>query len=127
MIPSYLRVSNPIDCGGPPVADARGRKILDAILADPNIDIVQACIYGEVDCTDTKMLATAAQLRSQWEEGGIAFYPINRADRELGLGPLFGRYPGESDAVVYGAALHRLGRLRDAVAAIHAELEAGGR
>ena len=27
LIPSYLRVSNPIDCGGPPVADARGRKI----------------------------------------------------------------------------------------------------
>ena len=26
-----LRVSNPVDCGGPPVADARGRQILDAI------------------------------------------------------------------------------------------------
>jgi glucoamylase len=62
---------------------------------DPNIDIVQACIYGGVPITDTRMLATAAQLRSQWEEGGIAFYPINKADRELGLGPLFGRYPGD--------------------------------
>jgi glucoamylase len=62
---------------------------------DPNIDIVQACIYGAVPCTDTKVLATAAQLRSQWEEGGVAFYPINKADRELGLGPMFGRYPGD--------------------------------
>lgn len=62
---------------------------------DPNIDIVQACIYGGVRCTDTKTLATAAQLRSQWEEGGIAFYPINKADQERGLGPLFGRYPGD--------------------------------
>ncbi|GAA2903581.1 glucoamylase [Actinoplanes cyaneus] len=62
---------------------------------DPNIDIVQACLYGAVPCTDTRMLATAAQLRSQWEEGGAAFYPINKADRELGLGPLFGRYPAD--------------------------------
>jgi hypothetical protein len=29
-----------------------------------NIDIVSACIYGAVPCTDTKLLATAAQLRS---------------------------------------------------------------
>lgn len=62
---------------------------------DPNIDIVQACVYGAVPCTDTKLLATAAQLRSQWEEGGSAFYPINAADAELGFGPMFGRYPGD--------------------------------
>ncbi len=30
---------------------------------DPNIDIVQAWIYGALPCTDTKMLATAARLR----------------------------------------------------------------
>lgn len=63
---------------------------------DPNIDIVQACIYGAVPCTDTRLLATAAQLRAQWEEGGLAAYPINTADRERGLGPLFGRYPGDT-------------------------------
>lgn len=63
---------------------------------DPNIDIVQAAVYGAVPVTDTKLLATAAQLRSQWEEGGIAFYPINKADKEnFGIGPLFGRYPGD--------------------------------
>jgi glucoamylase len=62
---------------------------------DPNIDIVQACIYGAVPCTDPKMLSTAAQLRQQWEEGGIAFYPINAADKKLGMGPMFGRYPGD--------------------------------
>ena len=43
LIPSYLRVSNPVDCGGPPVADERGRKILDAIVADPNVDIARSC------------------------------------------------------------------------------------
>jgi glucoamylase len=63
---------------------------------DPNIDIVQSAVYGAVPVTDTKLLATAAQLRSQWEEGGIAFYPINKADKEqFGIGPLFGRYPGD--------------------------------
>ncbi|MGZ6911972.1 MAG: acetate--CoA ligase family protein [Acidimicrobiia bacterium] len=48
LIPEYLRVSNPVDCGGPPVADARGRKILDAIVADPNVDVVIVPITGAV-------------------------------------------------------------------------------
>jgi acetate---CoA ligase (ADP-forming) len=49
LIPTYLRVSNPVDCGGPPVADARGRRILDAILADPNVDVLVVPITGAVD------------------------------------------------------------------------------
>ncbi len=48
LIPAYLRVSNPVDCGGPPVADARGRRILDAILADKRVDIVVIPITGAV-------------------------------------------------------------------------------
>jgi acyl-CoA synthetase (NDP forming) len=48
LIPGYLRVSNPVDCGGPPVADARGRKILDVILADQNVDILVIPITGAV-------------------------------------------------------------------------------
>jgi acyl-CoA synthetase (NDP forming) len=48
LIPAYLRVSNPVDCGGPPVADARGRRIIDAILADPNVDILVVPITGAV-------------------------------------------------------------------------------
>ncbi|MGQ0805264.1 MAG: acetate--CoA ligase family protein [Actinomycetota bacterium] len=49
MIPSYLRVSNPVDCGGPPVADERGRKILDTILADSHVDVLVVPITGAVD------------------------------------------------------------------------------
>lgn len=48
LIPAYLRVSNPVDCGGPPVADRRGRQILDAIVADPKVDIVVVPITGAV-------------------------------------------------------------------------------
>ena len=49
LIPDYLRVSNPVDCGGPPVADARGRAILELLLADPTIDLLVVPITGAVD------------------------------------------------------------------------------
>lgn len=63
---------------------------------DPNIDIVQAGIYGAVSCTDTKLLATAAQLRSAWAEpSSPEYYPVNGSDATLGYGPMFGRYPGD--------------------------------
>ena len=45
-IPPYLRVSNPVDNGGAPSADWRGRKILDAIVADPNVDLIICPITG---------------------------------------------------------------------------------
>ena len=45
-IPSYLRVSNPVDNGGAPSADWRGRKILDAIVADPNVGMLICPITG---------------------------------------------------------------------------------
>jgi glucoamylase len=64
---------------------------------DPNIDILCACIYGAIPCTDTKLLATAARLRSQWADDGSPYqYPINAADHKLGLGPLLGRYPEDT-------------------------------
>jgi glucoamylase len=63
---------------------------------DPNIDIVQACIYGAVPCTDTRMLATAAQLRSTWADADSSeVYPINLTDARRGMGPMLGRYPGD--------------------------------
>ncbi|HTT51014.1 MAG TPA: glycoside hydrolase family 15 protein [Streptosporangiaceae bacterium] len=63
---------------------------------DPNIDIVMAAIYGAVSVTDTKLLATAALLRSQWSDPASAyFYPINGADQQRGIGPMLGRYPGD--------------------------------
>jgi glucoamylase len=63
---------------------------------DPNIDIVAATIYGAVAVTDTKLLATAALLRSQWADpASTYFYPINGADQQRGIGPMLGRYPGD--------------------------------
>ncbi|MFC9241303.1 acetate--CoA ligase family protein [Streptomyces decoyicus] len=45
-IPDYLNVANPIDNGGHPVGDWRGRKIIDAILADPSIGVLICPITG---------------------------------------------------------------------------------
>jgi glucoamylase len=64
---------------------------------DPNIDIVMAAIYGAVPVTDTRLLATAALLRSQWADPDSKyFYPINGADAQRGIGPVLGRYPGDT-------------------------------
>jgi Acyl-CoA synthetase (NDP forming) len=49
LIPSYLRVSNPVDCGGPPVMTSAGRKILDAIVADKNVDVLIVPITGALE------------------------------------------------------------------------------
>jgi glucoamylase len=63
---------------------------------DPNIDIVMAAIYGAVAVTDTRLLATAAALRSQWSDpASTYFYPVNGADQGRGVGPMLGRYPGD--------------------------------
>ncbi|MEU9112033.1 acetate--CoA ligase family protein [Streptomyces sp. NPDC048483] len=45
-IPEYLNVANPIDNGGHPVGDWRGRKIIDAILADPSVGVLICPITG---------------------------------------------------------------------------------
>ena len=64
---------------------------------NPNIDIVTGAIYGAVPVTDTKLLATAALLRSQWADPNSPnYYPINGADQQRGIGPLLGRYPGDT-------------------------------
>ncbi|MFK0151376.1 acetate--CoA ligase family protein [Streptomyces sp. NPDC090493] len=45
-IPEYLSVANPVDNGGHPVGDWRGRKIIDAILADPEVGVLVCPITG---------------------------------------------------------------------------------
>ena len=63
---------------------------------DPNVDIVMAGIYGGLPPADTRMLATAARIRSQWTDPASSFaYPINTADQARGVGPLMGRYPDD--------------------------------
>jgi acyl-CoA synthetase (NDP forming) len=57
LIAPYLRVSNPVDNGGPPSTDERGPRIIEAILADPGVDLVVCPITGAVE-TISRPLAT---------------------------------------------------------------------
>lgn len=69
----------------------------DEVGYDPNIDIVCAAIYGDIAVTDTRLLATAGHLRRIWSDpGSDCLYPINAADETRGIGPLMGRYPGDT-------------------------------
>lgn len=54
-IPPYLRVSNPVDNGGPPVRDWRGPKIIEAIVADPNVDLILCPITGALPSMADKL------------------------------------------------------------------------
>ncbi|MFF4564035.1 acetate--CoA ligase family protein [Streptomyces sp. NPDC001435] len=45
-IPEYLSVANPVDNGGHPVGDRRGRKIIDSILDDPEVGVLICPITG---------------------------------------------------------------------------------
>lgn len=48
LIPGYLDVSNPVDCGGPPAGDERGPQIIDALLADDDVAVLLTVINGPV-------------------------------------------------------------------------------
>ncbi|MCA1833338.1 MAG: acetate--CoA ligase family protein [Actinomycetota bacterium] len=54
-IPGFLRVSNPIDSGGIATGDERGPKILDAILADPHVDVLIAPVAGSFSPISDKL------------------------------------------------------------------------
>lgn len=54
-IPGFLRVSNPIDSGGIATGDERGPKILDAILADPNVSVLICPIAGSFSPISDKL------------------------------------------------------------------------
>lgn len=64
-IPSFLRVSNPVDSGGPPSMDERGPAILDAILSDDAVDVLICPITGAIDAIArplaTDLVAAAAR------------------------------------------------------------------
>ena len=54
-IPGFLRVSNPVDTGGIATGDERGPKILDAILADPNVACLIAPVAGSFSPISDKL------------------------------------------------------------------------
>ena len=67
LIQPFLRVSNPVDCGGPPVMDERGRKILELILADPKVDAMIVPITGALASMSMPMARDLAEVAKTTE------------------------------------------------------------
>jgi glucoamylase len=62
-----------------------------------NADVVMASVYGALPCTDPKLLSSAAQVLGTFVGGGASAYPINAQDAaNPGVGPMIGRYPGDT-------------------------------
>jgi len=67
-IPPYLRVSNPVDNGGGPVRDWRGAKIIEAIVADPNVDLILCPITGALASMADRLTADLVEAASHTDK-----------------------------------------------------------
>ncbi|MEH6375407.1 acetate--CoA ligase family protein [Streptomyces sp. KLMMK] len=67
-IPEYLNVANPVDCGGHPVGDHRGRKIIDALLNDPSIGVLICPVPGPFPPMSDKLVRDLADAAEQTDK-----------------------------------------------------------
>jgi len=90
LIPEYLRVSNPVDCGGPPVRDGRGRRILDVLLADDDVHALIVPITGALDSMSDPMTRDLVEVAQSTDKPVFVVWgsPVGdeRAYRETLLG-----------------------------------------
>ena len=80
-IPSYLRVSNPVDNGGAPSADWRGRKILDAIVADPNVGMLICPITGALPSMGNRLAKDLVDVAATDRQAGLRHLGLARRRR----------------------------------------------
>ena len=81
-IPDYLRVSNPVDNGGHPTGDWRGRKILDALVADPNVDVLVVPITGAFPPISDKFAADLVDVAETTDKPVCVVWGSPAADEE---------------------------------------------
>ncbi|MES4886650.1 acetate--CoA ligase family protein [Streptomyces sp. NPDC096012] len=67
-IPRYLDVANPVDTGGHPVGDPRGRKIIDALLADPAIGVLICPVTGPFPPLSDKLVADLVEAAEETDK-----------------------------------------------------------
>src|SRR5437899_9429852 len=84
-IPSYLRVSNPVDNGGGPSSDWRGRKILDAIVADPNVDLIICPITGALATMSAPLTRDLVDIAETTDKPICVIWGSPTADNEEGF------------------------------------------
>ncbi|MEV7190952.1 acetate--CoA ligase family protein [Streptomyces sp. NPDC093510] len=67
-IPEYLNVTNPVDNGGHPVGDWRGRRIIDAILDDPQVGVLICPITGPFPPMSDKLAQDLVEAAEQTDK-----------------------------------------------------------
>jgi acyl-CoA synthetase (NDP forming) len=83
-IPTYLRVSNPVDNGGGPSSDWRGRKILDAIVADPAVDLIICPITGALASMSAPLTRDLVDVAETTDKPICVIWGSPTADNEEG-------------------------------------------
>jgi acyl-CoA synthetase (NDP forming) len=81
-IPGFLRVTNPIDSGGIATGDERGPKILDAILADPNVSVLIAPIAGSFSPISDKLARDLVDAAARSKKPVCVIWGSPTADEE---------------------------------------------
>ena len=61
-IPESLDVSNPVDSGGHPTGDARGVRILETLVNDPDVDVLVCAITGATPPMSDRFAADLVQV-----------------------------------------------------------------
>ena len=82
LIPGFLRISNPIDSGGIATGDERGPKILDAILADPNVSVLIAPVAGSFSPISDKLARDLVDAASKTTKPVCVIWGSPTADEE---------------------------------------------
>ncbi|GHE00366.1 acetate--CoA ligase family protein [Streptomyces alanosinicus] len=67
-IPEYLSVANPVDNGGHPVGDWRGRRIIDAILADPSVGVLVCPVTGPFPPLSDKLVTDLVEAAEETDK-----------------------------------------------------------
>jgi len=79
-IPEFLRISNPIDSGGIATGDERGPKILESILADPNVAVLIAPIAGSFSPISDKLAQDLVDAAARTEKPVCVIWGSPTAD-----------------------------------------------
>lgn len=89
-IPPYLNVANPVDNGGHPVGDRRGRAIIDALLADPAVGVLICPVTGPFPPLSDRLVADLVDAAEETDKLVCVVWgsPVGteRAYREVLLG-----------------------------------------
>jgi acyl-CoA synthetase (NDP forming) len=73
-LPAFLRVSNPVDNGGQAIRDERGRKILEALIADERIGVLICVLTGSLPGLEDKLADDLVWLASRTEKPICVIY-----------------------------------------------------